>query len=180
MRDYIYCKCKIGFYDKTWRFHDLPIIRKHPTAKIIIGKDFVACSDPVKNSIGVFQKTLLFAINPSSHISIGNNVGISGATISCENNITIGNHVMIGSGVLIMDSDAHPVDYVQRAEGKAGKSAPIVIEDHVFIGARSIITKGVRIGKGAIVGAGSVVTKDIPPMTISAGNPAKIIKEINS
>jgi acetyltransferase-like isoleucine patch superfamily enzyme len=53
---------------------------------------------------------------------------------------------------------------------------PIVIEDDVFIGARVIVTKGVLIGRGAVVGAGAVVTKDVPPFSVVAGNPAKVIR----
>lgn len=85
---------------------------------------------------------------------------------------------MIGSGVLITDSDAHPIHPQDRDINSKIKTSPINIEDEVFIGARSIILKGVTIGKGSVIGAGSVVTKSIPPMVIAAGNPAKIITEI--
>lgn len=104
--------------------------------------------------------------------------------------IKIGDRVLISHNVNIYDSDTHPINPKQRhaqfeaiiIEGHPKnidlKEEQINIEDDVWIGTNSIILKGVTIGKGAIVGAGSVVTKDVPPYTIVAGNPAKSIREI--
>lgn len=178
-RDIIFSYYKLGTWDLSWRFHKLPLIRKHKKATIELGKNIVLCSDPNKNSIGVFQKVILNSLKYNSFLKIGENVGISGATISCENRILIGNNVLIGSGVLITDSDSHPLNPLDRDNNDLIKTAPIIIEDNVFIGARSIILKGVCIGQGSVVGAGSVVVKNIPPMCICAGNPAKIIKFFN-
>ena len=92
-------------------------------------------------------------------------------------NVTIGNNVLIGSGCLITDTDAHPIDWRERRLSNNTKAvAPVVIGDDVFIGARSIILKGVHIGNRSVIGAGSVVTKDIPADSIAAGNPAVIVK----
>lgn len=78
--------------------------------------------------------------------------------------LAIGDNVKIGACVLITDTDAHPMDYMARRTSNEGtKSAPIVIEDDVWVGAHSIILKGVTIGARSIIGAGSVVTKNIPP-----------------
>ena len=87
---------------------------------------------------------------------------------------------MIGSGCLITDTDSHPLHWKDRLEerNELTKQAPITIEDDAFIGARSIILKGVTIGKGAVVGAGSVVSKDVPPFAVVCGNPAKIVKTL--
>ena len=82
---------------------------------------------------------------------------------------------------MLNDSNHHSTDWRIRGTAEDGLrvvSAPIVIGDHVFIGARSIILKGVTIGEKAIVAAGSVVVKDVPPLTIVAGNPAKVIKKM--
>lgn len=179
LRNALFCYLVLKKWDKTWQFRRLPIIRKHPDATITIGSNFVACGDPKKNSIGVFQKVILNALEKGAYLSIGSNVGVSGATISCENKISIGNNVLIGSGVLITDSDAHPIHPSLRNNREHIKTAPILIEDDVFIGARSIVLKGVRIGKGSVIGAGSVVSQNIPPMCIAAGNPAKVIKKID-
>lgn len=175
IRDFIFCSLRLNYWSYTWRFWGLPIIQKHKNAKIKIGENFTACSDPKKNSIGVFQRVTIKALSPESVIQIGYNVGVSGATISGKK-IFIGDNVLIGSGVLITDSDAHALNPKLRDKAEFIKTAPIFIEDDVFIGARSIILKGVTIGKGSVIGAGSVVSKDIPINEIWAGNPAKFIK----
>ena len=92
--------------------------------------------------------------------------------------IRIGNNVLIGSGALITDNDAHGIHPEHRNNVRHILIAPIEIKDNVFIGARSIILKGVVIGEGAIVGAGAVVTRNVPDFAIVAGNPAKIIGDV--
>lgn len=179
LRDIPFCYFKLRNWDPTWRFWKLPLIYKHRKAQINIGKSFIACSNPKHNSIGVFQKVIIKALSPEAEIKIGNNVGVSGCTISGKN-IKIGNNVLLGSGVLITDSDAHPIHPQLRHDGHYIISAPIIIEDDVFIGARSIILKGVTIGKGSVIGAGSVVTKDVPQMCVVGGNPAKFISHIKN
>ena len=82
---------------------------------------------------------------------------------------------------MITDSDSHPIkaeDRLRYNYNKHTKSKPIVIGKNVFIGARSIVMKGVNIGDGAVIGAGSVVTKDVPANAIVAGNPVRLIKFI--
>lgn len=91
----------------------------------------------------------------------------------------IGTNVKIGGCVLITDTDAHPMDYVARRSSNDGtKSAPVVIEDDVWVGAHCIILKGVTIGARSIIGAGSVVTKSIPADCVAAGNPCRVIKNL--
>lgn len=122
-------------------------------------------------------------INKNAILCIGNNVGMSSPTIWAHISITIGNNVMLGANVTIMDSDAHSLNYKERRILTLDKSKkhdkPIVIEDDVFIGMNSIILKGVTIGARSIIGAGSVVTESIPADCIVAGNPAKIIRTLN-
>jgi len=114
-------------------------------------------------------------------ISFGNFSGCSFATLSSRSSITIGHYVFIGANTKIYDHDFHPVSSELRRSGKERDyivAKPVVIEDDVFIGAESIILKGVTLGKGAVVAAGSVVTKDIPAGEIWGGNPAKFIKKL--
>jgi acetyltransferase-like isoleucine patch superfamily enzyme len=113
-------------------------------------------------------------------VLIGNNVGISSSCLWCTNSITIGNNVKIGANSVIIDNDAHSLDYNIRRDPSldVANSKPIIIEDDVLIGTGSIILKGVTIGARSIIGAGSVVTKNIPSNCIAAGNPCKRLKDI--
>ena len=146
--------------------------------KLFIGSNFKCNNKLLSNSIGLIQPCIFNIVTPGSRLIIGDNVGISGSTIKATKLVKIGNGVMIGSGCLIADSDSHPIHYEDRMADNhhKTKSNPIIIEDNVFIGARSIILKGVTIGEGAVIGAGSVVSKTVPPFSICAGNPAKVLK----
>ena len=90
--------------------------------------------------------------------------------ICCAERIEIGERVAIATNVTIRDNDSHIID------GKKG-SAPVIIGNHVWIGTKAIILKGVKIGDGAVIAAGAVVTKDVPAKCLAAGVPAKIVKE---
>ena len=119
-------------------------------------------------------------VEPGATLTIGNNVGMSSTRLWIHESARIGNNVKIGGCVLITDTDAHPMDYMARRSSNEGtKSAPVVIEDDVWVGAHCIILKGVTIGARSIIGAGSVVTKSIPADCVAAGNPCRVIKIIN-
>jgi len=111
-------------------------------------------------------------------ILIGNNVYVGkGAYLSANAGLHIGNGVTVGPELMVMGGD-HKFDEVgmlihQMTTG--GANQPVIIEDDVWIGARVTLLKGVTIGEGAILGAGAIVTKDVPPYTIYAGNPARRI-----
>jgi acetyltransferase-like isoleucine patch superfamily enzyme len=110
------------------------------------------------------------------HIRIGDWVALSpGVRITCSKSITIGDGCSIAQRVFITDADWH--DFYHRIY--PGKEDPVVLEDNVWLGDQVIVTKGVTIGRNSIVGAGSVVTRDIPANTIAAGNPASPIKELD-
>jgi acetyltransferase-like isoleucine patch superfamily enzyme len=148
---------------------------------VTIGDDFVftsgECINPICRNIRGCINTVR-----QGHVIIGDHVGISSACIWSESEIRIGNHVNIGGDCLIMDTDAHPINYLERRkwgsfDGVA--SSPIHIKDDVWIGARCIILKGVTIGERSVIGAGSVVVSDIPADCIAAGNPCKVIRNIS-
>ena len=112
-------------------------------------------------------------------ILIGKNCAISNTTMISRVSICIGDDVFIGGGSKIFDNDFHHIEVAPRVMGAPGESKPIVIEDNVFIGAFSIVLKGVTIGDGAVIGAGSVVTRNVPANEIWAGVPAKKLREIH-
>lgn len=112
----------------------------------------------------------------ATDIKLGNGAGI-GANCSIPTGVSIGERVMMGIDVLMFTNE-HRHDDITIPMGLQGRTEvrPIVIEDDVWIGSRSLIMKGVRIGHGAIIAAGSVVTKDVPPYEIWGGNPAHFLK----
>jgi acetyltransferase-like isoleucine patch superfamily enzyme len=106
---------------------------------------------------------------------------MSGAVICAAISITIGKECLIGADVLIADSDFHSIKPEGRRYGAAADdigAAPVVIEDNVFIGARTVVLKGVRIGRDSVIGAGSVVACDIPEGAVAVGNPARVIRNV--
>jgi acetyltransferase-like isoleucine patch superfamily enzyme len=111
-------------------------------------------------------------------IFIGDDVYIGeGAIISANKGMVIGSGVIIGPQLMVMGGDHNfrKVGFRIHECQAGGVNEPIIIEDDVWIGARVLILKGVKISEGAIIGAGSVVTRNVPPYSISAGNPAKKI-----
>ena len=105
------------------------------------------------------------------NLTIGDHVNFNNdCELYCSTKVEIGNDTIFANGVVIRDSDIH------RVEG-ATNSAPIKIGNHCWIGTRAIILKGVTIGDGSVIGAGSIVTKDVPPNCLAAGNPARVIKQ---
>lgn len=114
-------------------------------------------------------------IGNNAKCSFGHNVFINrSSSIDCMLEITIGDCCAISDGVQILDTDFHQIKYMDNL---SIVSKPIRIGNHVWIGRSAIILKGVTIGDGAIIGAGSVVTHDIPPKCLAVGNPARVIKE---
>lgn len=114
----------------------------------------------------------------SQNISIGDNVFINEQCILvAEEKITIGDNVKIGFGTMLITSNYQPY-YNPKSKKRLQYFEPIKVEDNVWIGAAAVILPGVTIGKGSVVGAGAVVTKDVAPHTVVGGVPAKLIKTI--
>lgn len=119
-----------------------------------------------------------FYTTSKGKIYIGEQSGLSGCTIYSSNSIEIGARVLIGAGTHIYDTDFHSLQVTQRHGGdKNIKTSPVIIEDDTFIGANVTILKGVRIGKGSVVAACSVVTKSIGCNELWGGNPAMLIRD---
>jgi acetyltransferase-like isoleucine patch superfamily enzyme len=134
------------------------------------------------NLLGLAGPTVL-ECSGEGRIAIGDGSGCSSAVLSSRCGITIGRSVMIGGNVRIFDHDYHSLDPRSRREGGAvdiagSRRRPVAIGDDAFIGVQSIILKGVTIGPRAVIGAGSVVTQDVPADEIWAGNPARRVGRV--
>ena len=127
---------------------------------------------------GELCKTGLQCHLKDSKIKIGNDCNLNGVMIHCRTTVNIGKFCMFGPGSKVVDNDSHRVSIDIEERRKAPNSAPITIEDNVWIGMNSLVLKGVNIGSNSIVAAHSVVTKNVPENVIVAGNPAKIIKQL--
>lgn len=132
------------------------------------------------NPIGGDTVTILYA-QPGAVISIGDNCGISNSALIARTSITLEDDVMIGGGCKIYDNDFHSIHYEERMSSPDPgiKTKPLLIRQGAFIGAHSIILKGVTIGRRSVIGAGSVVTRDVPDNEIWAGNPAVFVKRLD-
>jgi acetyltransferase-like isoleucine patch superfamily enzyme len=146
--------------------------------KIQLGNKVTFNCAPWSNMVGLYKQCTL-CVRPNAQLTIVDFSGFSGVAIYCAKEINIGKHVNCGGNVSIWDTDFHPLDYMDRRVHDVSKigSATITIGDDVFIGANSIVLKGVTIGDRAIIGAGSIVTRNIPNDEIWAGNPAKFIRK---
>jgi acetyltransferase-like isoleucine patch superfamily enzyme len=121
--------------------------------------------------------TLEIAVGPEGLLEIGDSVFINyGCSLGVTKSIKIGKNCSIGTHVIMMDNDFHRMEPERRNERP--ESRPIVLEDNVWLGARAIVLRGVTIGEGSVVGAGSVVTRDVPPRSVAAGVPAKVVKAL--
>lgn len=154
-------------------------VRVAPNAHINIGEHFTALSGDSLNAL-CRNTHLCLKVEDGATLTIGNWTGISGGCIWASKSVSIGNHVNIGANCLIIDGDIHNLDWKKRRLG-ATRQIPylkgnVIIEDDAWIGANSIILKGVVIGKRSVIGAGSIVTHSIPSDCIAAGNPCKIIR----
>ena len=158
-------------------------IRIHENAKVTIGDFFSYTSGGGINPICTNIQGGIF-VDDNAILEIGDHTGCSSTVIWVRKSVKIGSYCSIGGGTLILDSDAHSLNYIHRRsniidqENRIDKG--IVIGDDCLIGAKCMILKGVHIGSRSIIGAGSVVTKDIPSDCIAAGNPAKVIRYINN
>lgn len=166
----LYPNVKFG---KKISFIGFPKFKNKPGGKIIVGDCCSFLSNPKANLIGINRPCIISTQTSISEIIIGNNCGFSGTVIGAFTRIELKDNVRCGANTLITDSDWHTDD------PRSGTSKPILIEKNVWLGEGVKVLKGVTIGENSVIGAGSVVTKNIPSNIVAAGNPCKIIKVLN-
>lgn len=179
---------KRGLVNESISIHDSAIIFPETQISALAkGKISIGEKSCVRGRLLIIMENGEIEIGDHCYIGSQTNVWGGGAKIK------IGNHVLIAHNCNIFDNDTHPIDYLERRENindiiykgkyltyRTQKKAPICIKDDVWIGANVSIMKGVSIGERTIVATGSVVTKSFPADVIIAGNPAEIVKSINS
>lgn len=154
-------------------------LKRRNGGQIFIGNNVCINSSLGSNSICNSSKTILSVNN--GRIIISDFVGISNSAIVSDLEIFIGEYSNLGSGTCIYDTDFHSLNHEVRLNGDSNiQRKPVHIGKYVFIGGNCLILKGVTIGDGAVIGAGSVVTKSVPSGEIWAGNPAKFIRKVPS
>ena len=165
----------------------VPVIFNKKGAEISIGDNCTIKSSFLSNMVGLYSRTIIVTRTPCARIKIGNNVGISGATIYARKKITIGDNTAIGGNVKILDNDFHPIEVEQRnmllndVNGGNSDLVPareIKIGNNCFIGCNAIILKGTVLGDGCVVGAGAVVAGTFEENSVIAGNPARVIRKL--
>jgi len=147
--------------------------------KVILGERVMLCSIPYLYRLG---QSFQCVLSSGKHgvIRIGDDAGLNGTAIFAEKEVSIGARVMIGAGSRITDIECHPVDVLPRRYAANTPPKPIAIEDDVWLGVNVTVLPGVRIGRGSVIGAGSIVTGDIPPMVVAAGAPARVIRPLSA
>lgn len=155
-----------------------PIFESIDGGKVEIGDNVTLYSTPRNYFAHLSSSVRMFTEGPNALIKIGNNTRINGATIHAKGLITIGANCLVAANTSIVDSNGHkncchsPHERINSKDS----SKDIIIEDNVWIGLNCLILKGVKIGEGSIIAAGSIVNSDIPPKSIARGNPANVVK----
>lgn len=150
-----------------------------PLSVRLYGRIFFRAGGDVKFGNGVCLSADVVPIEivsyKGSQISIGDHTFINyGASITAYQNVHIGRHCLLGHHLRIIDRNEHGLEQREVAP----PAAPVTIEDHVWIGAHVIVLPGVRIGHNSAIGAGSVVTRDVPANSLAVGNPARVVRRI--
>jgi acetyltransferase-like isoleucine patch superfamily enzyme len=166
-----------------------PGVKIHPTAKVNFRGIRYRAGSCLEIGEGSIVEGSIVLERDGATIVIGSNTFIGGSLLASATRIELGDDVLISWGCNIVDHNSHAIRWPQRKQDvrdwyhdkKDWTNVivnPVKISDKVWIGLNTIILKGVEIGEGSVVAAGSVVTKSVPPWTVVAGNPAKVIREI--
>ncbi len=161
-------------------FNGRPSFKLCPGSEVSISADVTLNSYGRSNPLYCAQPVSICTLATEARVEIGARSGISGSSICALVGVKIGDDTLIGAGCQIFDNDFHHRDGEKWRSPKISEASPIMIGNHVFVGAGVRILKGVQIGDGSTIGAGSVVTRDIPPHTIAAGQPAKALRHLGA
>ena len=176
----IFMKLNNVYFGRNLNLFGVPVIFKKNGSVLKIGDNCSIKSSFLSNLIGLSQRTIIVTRTKEATIEIGNNVGISGATIYARKQISIGDNTLIGGNVKILDNDFHPIEIEARnadIKEKIG-TKPIKIGRDCFIGCNSLILKGTILGDGCVVGAGAVVSGEFEENSVIVGNPGRVIKKL--
>ena len=164
-------------YGKGFRSCGNILFRKYG-GSITLGNNVSVNSHRIADPIGGDCKTI-FVTTESGKIEIGNNVGISNASFYASNSIIIEDDVCVGAGCKIYDTNFHSIYPNERLCGNTNVlTVPVTIKKKAFLGGHCIVLKGVTIGEGAVIAAGSVVSRSVPDYEVWGGNPARFLKKI--
>ena len=153
---------------KKLKIYGSVLFYKEPGSKITIGDGCCFNSSDLLNFRGINHRCILQTGSSSALIQIGDGCSFSGVSIVCDDKVILHNNVRVGANSSIADRDGH-----------GGGIKPVVIRENVWLGMNVHVLKGVTIGENSIIGAGSIVTKDIPANVVAAGNPCRVIKPIS-
>jgi acetyltransferase-like isoleucine patch superfamily enzyme len=159
-------------------FYGWPILRKHAGSGIEIGRNCTFRSSRYSNLLGLNRPCGLSTLRPGASIIIGADCGFSGTVIGAAAKIQIGDRVLCGANTTITDTDWHNLAPELREDYCQAPSAPVVIEDDVWLGLNVTVLKGVRIGRGSVIAAGSVVVRDVPEGCLAGGTPARVLRRL--
>ncbi len=161
-------------WGKGWKVIGAPMIQRHRGSTIVLGDRMELCSSPSSNPLTPHQPVVFAARSSSAVLELGNDRGLTGSALVAEERVQLGDRGLLGANVVICDTDFRPIaPWKRRLALLKGVDRPALVEGDVFMAPQALILKGVRIGQGAAVGARAVVTRDVRPGDIVAGNPAR-------
>ena len=158
------------------RFFGPMLLSRKEGSSLVVGQRCIFRSGYKSNQVGLNRPCSFSAMSMTARVKVGDYCAFSGTVIASSESITLGDRVVCGGNTTITDTDWHGLHPSERRN--PGRTAPVVLEDDVFLGLGVTVLKGVTIGHGTFVAAGSVVTRSLPPMVLAAGNPARVIREL--
>lgn len=163
------------------RFNGVPLVDIRDGASLVIEDNVTLNSRNAGYHLNMHSPVKILADRTGAAIRIGENTRIHGSCIHAYESVVVGRNCLIAANCQIFDGNGHDLSFPNVSDRihTSGRSRPVTIEDDVWIGANCVILPGASIGRGAVIGANSVVTGRIPPMVVAAGNPARVVKDFS-